>query len=191
MSYFKGALDALNDLFGVIFARLDALGDRTEALEKDLEGLKSRELDEGPCDSEDIKDDLIRLADSVANRELEARDYFCRVESLEDQIETYDGYWSHFEPKINHLEDELKDALSRDNGLSARLDSLDNEIGEMNASLLTIRSYQFVEPSELEAVQDEVRALKDSVKFQTSVIAEQAKIIRKLCEALEWTPPLD
>lgn len=188
MSYFKGALDALNNLFGVIFARLDALGDRTEALEKDLEELK---LDEGPCDSEDIKDDLIRLADSVANREQEARDYFCRVESLEDQMEAHDGYWSHFEPKIKRLDDEIKDAISRDNGLGARIDALDNEIGEMNASLLTIRSYQFVEPSEFEAVQDEVRALKGSVKFQTSVIAEQAKIIRKLCEALEWNPPLD
>lgn len=181
MSYFKGALDALNNLFGVIFARLDALGDRTEALEKDLEELK---LDEGPCDSEDLKDDLIRLADSVANREQEARDYFCRVEALEDQVEAHEGYWGHFEPKINRLEDELKDALSRDNGLSARLDSLDNEIGEMNASLLTIRSYQFVEPSELEAVKDEVRALKD-------LVTGQDKVIKALCKALEWQPPQD
>jgi len=184
MSFIKGALDALNNLFETIFSRLDALGDRTEVLESDFEKLavsleeaathaaqyavevKFEELEDG----EDLKDDIIRLADSVANREEEARDYFCRVESLEDQMEAHDGYWSHFEPKVNRLEGELKDALSRDNGLSARVDALEGETERLERDRGDMQS-------DLYHLESELKALKASHEA--------------LLKALEWKPPQD
>lgn len=185
MGFLVGAMESLANVFDVIFSRLDALGDRTKILEGDFEKLATS-LDEAAThaaqyavevkfeeleDGEDLKDDLIRLADSVANREEEARDYFCRVESLEDQIEAHDGYWSHFEPKINRLEDEvlaLKDLVRDQDKVIKRLD----------------HGARYIENDRIDALDREVRELTD-------LIRDQDKVIKALLKALEWEPPKD
>jgi chromosome segregation ATPase len=122
MSFIKGALDALNNLFETIFSRLDALGDRTEVLESDFEkfALSLEEaathaaqyalevkLDDLGYD-EDLKEDLVRLADKVGDAEQEARDYFCRVESLEAETERLECERGGMQSELYHLENELK-----------------------------------------------------------------------------------
>lgn len=109
MSFIKGALDALNNLFETIFSRLDALGDRTEVLESDFEKF-AISLDEAATHAAQYAVDL-------ALEDLDLESNLSSAKSLQDDIES-------LKFSVHELENDMHPLTCQD----ARIDSLERDL---------------------------------------------------------------